>query len=395
MIVCPLCGASNGIVFDRRERTPVLLNRTYRSAAEARAARTGSLAFTGCGTCGFVWNAAFDDAAIVYDGAYENDQAHSAVFRAHMASMAERALAIVDKNAAVHVVEVGAGQGVFLKTLADAAAGRLASATGFDPAWRGKPGGGPPPIKLYTDLFDANAALRLAHAPNLVVSRHTIEHVANPLAFLATIRAGLPMHAGVRVTIETPCVKWILDNWAIQDFFYEHCSLFTAHTLRRALEATGFEVTSADHVFGGQYLWAEAVTAERTHPVDWRDSARPDFAAWSRHKDDMLANWRSAIAKASADGPVYVWGAGAKGITFACLFDPQAKLLTGLVDINPNKQGTFAAMTGCPIIAPGAIRGPRPTVIVMNPIYQDEIRRTCAAMGIEPVISLFAPGERS
>lgn len=389
MSVCPLCGASNGIVFDRRERTPVLLNRTYRSAAEARAATTGALTFTGCGNCGFVWNAAFDDAAIVYDGAYENDQAHSTVFRAHMDAMAGRALAMVDKSAAVNVVEVGAGQGVFLKTIADAAAGRLASATGFDPAWRGKPGGGPAAVHLYTDLFDASAALRLPHPPNLVVSRHTIEHVANPLAFLATIRAGLPVHAGVRVAVETPCVMWILDNWAIQDFFYEHCSLFTAHSLRCALEFTGFEVTSVDHVFGGQYLWAEAVTVDRTNSVHWNDRARPDFAAWSRHKDEMLTRWRAKLTKANAAGPVYVWGAGAKGITFACLFDPEAKLLTGLVDINPNKQDTFAAMTGCPIVAPADIRN-NATIVVMNPNYEQEIRNSCRSTGVDARIEMFS-----
>ena len=389
MTICPRCSASNGIVFDRRERTPILLNRTYRSALEARAAATGTLAFTGCGNCGFVWNAAFDDAAIVYDGAYENDQAHSAVFRAHMDAMAGRALAMVDKNAAVNVVEVGAGQGVFLKTIADAAVGRLASATGFDPAWRGKPGGGPAPVHLYTDLFDANAALHLAHAPNLLVSRHTIEHVANPLAFLTTIRAGLPMHASVRVAVETPCVKWILDNWAIQDFFYEHCSLFTAHTLRRALEATGFEATSVDHVFGGQYLWAEAITTAQAHTVDWHDPARPDFAAWSRHKDEMLTHWRAKLAKANAEGPAYLWGAGAKGVTFACLFDPEAKLLTGLVDINPNKQGTFAAMTGCPIIAPADIRNGS-TIVVMNPNYEQEIRSSCRMAGVDARIEVFS-----
>lgn len=395
MSVCPLCKATDGIVFDRRARTPVLLNRTYRASAEARRAATGALAFTGCVNCGFVWNAAFDDAAIVYDGDYENDQAHSGVFREHLDAMAVRALAMLDADAAVNAVEVGAGQGVFLKIVADAAGERLQSATGFDPAWRGQPGGGPLPTRIYTDLFGTDAASRLAHPPNLVISRHTIEHVSDPLSFLAAIRAGIGNRAGVRILVETPCAKWILDNWAIQDFFYEHCSLFTAHTLRRALEATGFEVTTVDHVFGGQYLCAEAVTRGPGGPLEWCNPEPPDFVAWSRRKDEMLARWSGILSEAKAAGPVYVWGAGAKGITFACLFDPEATRLSGLVDINPNKQGTFAAMTGCPIVSPDAICGERPAIIVMNANYEDEIRRICAARGLEPAISQFAPEERT
>lgn len=386
---CPLCSAEGGITFDRRDRTPILLNRTYKSATAARAAATGALAFTGCTRCGFVWNKAFDENAIVYDGEYENDQAHSGVFRAHMDDMAARALAMVPAGEPLHVVEVGAGQGIFLKSLADSAAQRLGSATGFDPAWRGKPGGGPAPVHLYADLFDANTAARLPHAPNLIVSRHTIEHVASPLDFLSAIRNALPSNAQVRIAVETPCVQWIFDNWAIQDFFYEHCSLFTVETLALALKQIGFEPSSVSHVFGGQYLWAEGRTSQPA-PVDWNNPKKPDFAAWSKTKDEMLARWRAFLTKANAAGPTYVWGAGAKGITFACIFDPEATQLAGLVDINPNKQGTFAAMTGCPIVSPDTIPAKSATIVVMNPNYEAEVRALCAARGVQADIVGFA-----
>ncbi|MCE9520816.1 MAG: methyltransferase domain-containing protein [Alphaproteobacteria bacterium] len=386
---CPLCQSTNSICFDRRGRTPILLNRTYETQAAARAAATGALAFTGCQNCGFVWNAAFDENAIVYDGRYENDQAHSAVFRSHMADIGARALAMVPERERLNIVEVGAGQGVFLKAVADAAGAKLQSATGFDPAWRGKPGAGPAPVKLFAEMFDAATAERLAHRPNLVVSRHTIEHVANPLGFLRAIHDALP-DGEINLAIETPCVQWIFDNWAIQDFFYEHCSLFTASSLRFALAQAGFESRSVSHVFGGQYLWAEA-NRQAARVVARPEATVTDFAAWLRRKDELVETWSAFIASARDKGPVYVWGAGAKGITFACMFDPDAKVLTGLVDINPNKQGAFAAMTGCPIMAPDAILGPRPTIIVMNPNYSDEVRRACSDRSLEAVISIYGP----
>lgn len=392
-MICPLCRSTDGVCFDRRPRTPILLNRTYETRQAARAAPTGELAFTGCKSCGFVWNAAFDEKKIVYDGHYENDQAHSAVFRAHMSEMGARALAMVPSRERLNIVEVGAGQGVFLKAAADAAGPRLESAVGFDPAWRGGPGAGPADIKLFADVFDKRSAKSLAHRPNVVVSRHTIEHVASPIDFLTAIRDALP--AGpVGLAVETPCVQWIFDNWAIQDFFYEHCSLFTASSLRFALAKAGFKTRSVSHVFGGQYLWAEAVKHDPAAiaPTEARVS---DFAAWSRRKDALVAEWSRYVDAARAQGPIYVWGAGAKGITFASMFDPDATLLTGLVDINPNKQGTFAAMTGCPIVAPEAISGPSPAIIVMNPNYESEIRNLCARRGLDARVKVFGEGAAS
>ena len=53
------------------------------------------------------------------------------------------------------------------------------------------------------------------------------------------------------------------------------------------------------------------------------------------------------------------------------------------MDINPLKQDKYVAGTGHKIVAPEALRERRPDVVlVMNPIYCDEIRRTLDAMDI-------------
>jgi hypothetical protein len=53
------------------------------------------------------------------------------------------------------------------------------------------------------------------------------------------------------------------------------------------------------------------------------------------------------------------------------------------VDINPYKHGTYMAGTGQQIVAPEFLREYRPdVVIVMNPIYCNEIRRDLNRMGV-------------
>jgi hypothetical protein len=80
------------------------------------------------------------------------------------------------------LLEISCGQGAFMMQVALAAGARLASAVGFDPAWRGADGRGPGRSRIHKRYFDAAAAEQLRFDPNVVVTRHTIKHVPQPLA---------------------------------------------------------------------------------------------------------------------------------------------------------------------------------------------------------------------
>jgi hypothetical protein len=81
-----------------------------------------------------------------------------------------------------------------------------------------------------------------------------------------------------------------------------------------------------------------------------------------------------------------VWGAGSKGVTFVNAV-PGANRISALIDVNPHKQGRFVPGTGAPVLPPDALRGRRlQSIIVMNPLYRDEIASTAAALGLTPEI---------
>src|SRR5205085_12185192 len=94
-----------------------------------------------------------------------------------------------------------------------------------------------------------------------------IEHVPSPVELVRDIRRALVNSPRAKVFLETPCVEWILRNRVIWDFFYEHCSYFTAASLATAVEMAGFKVESVEHIFNGQYLWLEASVADGTSDV--------------------------------------------------------------------------------------------------------------------------------
>jgi hypothetical protein len=56
-----------------------------------------------------------------------------------------------------------------------------------------------------------------------------------------------------------------------------------------------------------------------------------------------------------------------------------------VVDINPHKHGTFLPGTGHEVVGPDFLQDRRPDVVViMNPIYTEEIRRQLDGLGIHP-----------
>ena len=54
-----------------------------------------------------------------------------------------------------------------------------------------------------------------------------------------------------------------------------------------------------------------------------------------------------------------------------------------VVDINPHKQGTFLPATGQAVVSPTYLQGYQPdVVIVMNPVYREEIWRSLQELGV-------------
>jgi hypothetical protein len=131
-----------------------------------------------------------------------------------------------------------------------------------------------------------------------------------------------------RVFFETPSVEWILRHQVVWDFFYEHCSLFSLASLSKTFELAGFQIDQAEEIFGGQYLWLEA-RPTLADPVATK--ARHDTVALAQaygvSEQILQTEWLIRLNTLKQSGKVALWGAGAKGATFANLADPDALLL--------------------------------------------------------------------
>lgn len=377
--VCPVCTEESLTPFVRRSRVPIHQNLALPTRHTARLHPRGELDLHSCGSCGFVTNLAFEPGRMVYDEAYDNRQDLSPAFDAHLDRLVDRLVASGVRGC--RVVEVGCGQGTFLERLCEAGDNM---GVGFDPAYRG-PLDPPGPVRFEQRYYGADCASVPA---DVVVCRHVIEHLPDPVALASAVREALTGSPHARVVFETPDLRWILDGVVFQDLFYEHCSYFTPDVLRFVFVRAGFTVDSVEHVFGGQYLWLEARVAERrTSPVPTEPALGPALERFATESRQHAERWRHAMAKLNRDGPIAVWGAGAKGVTFLNMVDPEGHLATCVVDINPAKQGRFVPGTGHPIVGVDELHQRQVRhAVLMNPNYRDEIAELLEEHGLDVVL---------
>jgi 2-polyprenyl-3-methyl-5-hydroxy-6-metoxy-1,4-benzoquinol methylase len=376
---CPVCEGTQLKLFLQRFQVPVHQNLVVVSQEAARTVTRGELDLVVCEACGFVFNRAFDLSRLSYGEDYDNTQSCSAYFDAYLNDLVRDMVERQDVRNCT-IVEVGCGKGLFLRKLVSYP-GANNTGYGFDPSYVGPLEDLDGRLQFRTCYYDQSCA---DIAADVVVCRHVIEHVPEPLQILRSVRAALAASPKARVFFETPCVEWILRRRVIWDFYYEHCSLFTAESLHLAFRRTGFAVERVDHIFGGQYLWLEARVAIVNDALPAAVETVWLAAAYAADERQLRDTWLARIGELKQKGKVALWGAAAKGTTFANLIDPGCALIDCVIDLNPNKQGRFVPGTGHPIVAPAELvpRGVR-NAVLMNTNYRDENLKLLAEAGIE------------
>ena len=138
------------------------------------------------------------------------------------------------------------------------------------------------------------------------------------------------------------------------------------------------------HLFGGQYLWLEgtwsasaaADSDSSENGADGSELARL-AAHFAAAEAAQRLEWQRETQRLRGSGRIALWGAGAKGVTFANLVDPDGELIDCVVNVNPKKQGMFLPGSGHPIIAPERLTEfGIATALVLNSNYVEEIRQT-------------------
>ena len=381
---CPVCAWRSVSIFWEMVGLPVHCNVLCKTREEALGVPRGDIRLAVCTHCGFVYNRAFDVGRMDYGSAYENSLHFSPRFQEYAVALAGRLIERYGLRGRA-VLEIACGSGDFLRLLCELGGNR---GIGFDPSHVSggsaqERGDNPRFIREFYSERHAD------YDADLICCRHALEHIPDPVGFLRMLRDNIGARPDTIVFFEVPNILYTLRDLGVWDIIYEHCSYFGVHSLAQSFELSGFIVKQVTEAFGGQFICLEAVP-RRGHAPDGADGLDADDGLlratryYSARFRDKLADWRNLLAETAERGQrLVVWGAGSKGVTFLNMLR-DAGSVDYVVDINPRKHGMYVAGTGQKIVGPQFLQEYKPhTVIVVNPVYRDEIRSRLGQMGVQ------------
>lgn len=385
---CAACGSRELRAFYQLTGIPVHSCLLVPTRAAALAFPTGDLELVFCGACGFIGNRLFDQGLHDYSPDYEETQGFSGHFRRFLDGLCEDQTRRHGLGPGSTVLEIGCGKGEFLVRLCERAGCR---GIGIDPAYRPERTASPAAARItfIQDFYrPEHGRLPVDH----VVCRHTLEHIPDVLDFLRLVRQG----SGRSLFFELPDMERILLERAFWDIYYEHCAYFTGGSLARLFRRAGFAVTRLEKMYDGQYLMLEAAPgagakAEAMAGEDDLARTAAQVEAFAAGVEEQLAGLRGAAQAWRREGRrVVVWGSGSKATGYLTTLGLRDEI-AAVVDINPHKWGRFVAGTGHEIVGPRQLAELRPdVVVVMNPVYAEEIAADLRGRGLTPEVTALA-----
>jgi hypothetical protein len=344
----------------------------------------GDIRLGACDACGFIVNVAFDPTIHEYSVGYEATQSFSPTFNRFNTQLAQR---LIDRYAlhGKHVIEIGCGQGEFLKLLCELGNN---DGIGFDPAYDPKRPGDPTTVRIeFVQDFYSEKYTNVQG--DFVCCKMTLEHIFNTAEFVRTIRRSIADRLETILFFQVPNATYVMRDIAFWDIYYEHCSYFSAGSLAYLFEHCGFQVLDVATQYGEQYLTIEARPVRRVGSHN-SQAVQQAVLETKQHIGSFIANyparlayWRKTLETIRSNSKrAVIWGSGSKGVAFLTTVGVP-DLIEYAVDVNPHRHGTFMPGVGVEIVGPTFLRDYRPdAVIVMNPIYCEEIQKDLEKMGL-------------
>lgn len=377
---CPGCGAGGSELVYELIGVPVHDVQILRRREAALSCDRGDIRLDHCGRCGLIWNRAFDPTRLDYAVDYESTQAFSPTFNRFHERLANDLVARYGLRGK-KLIEIGCGQGDFLALLCEAGGN---SGIGFDPAYAGGNEN-----RNYEVVPDYYSTAHAGHDADFVCCKMTLEHIHDVGGFLRTVRRALGERRDLTVFFQIPEMRRILRERAFWDIYYEHCSYFSAGSLARLFRAADFRVDDIWSDYDDQYLMIEARPGAEAGPPHAAEESPKELAADVRRFRTRVGvdrgRWRNWLSRARDRGErVVLWGGGSKAVAFLTSLDVTDEVACA-VDINPRKAGTYLAGAGQEVVPPAALKEQRPdSVLVMNPIYREEVAGTLKELGLAP-----------
>lgn len=376
-IQCPACLSVSADSFFRIPSIPVNTGTLCGSIAEAMSAKRGEIDLCACGVCGLIFNRRYEVDRIDFGCDYEVSLVHSPAFKDFQNETAERLISryLSPGNT---VLEIGCGNGEFLKALCERA---LCHGIGIDPSVKtegieqlefGE-------LNFLQSKFDESYT---GNVGNLVCCLSMFEDVLESGEFVDNLtRLVNPSKTPVYFEVFNGYRAFVAGEvWSIH---YEQCNYFSLECLECIFRNRGYEILDSRACYQvDQYLSVEAQPSGNKSQKSYHLPAdfEKTITSFSDSFDQRRTYWDQRLEDFD-ENEVIFWGAGGKAITF--FNSVKSERIKLVVDNNEKRQQKHIPGTGQRVIPPAELVSNVPKlVIISNNIYRDEIANQLNELGI-------------
>ena len=373
MSECLVCKCRRSYPLHRWEQQPPSVLGLPRTKAEAVSIASFTMDVQQCANCGHVFHTEFDFERIPYRSHSNLVYNHAKYWQEFQDRLAAEWIETYDLHNK-RIMEIGCGEGTFLKRFLREELGN--SGIAFEPgpdSRKARENG----IECYREFFHAAHGISLR--PDVIICRHVIEHLSDPLDFVIQIGIECRLQEHFPLVIaEVPCIEKALRLGRLNDFLYEHVSNFTLNSFRKLFEISGFEIVDVSLRYDEEVVNVIA----RPKPSEQTRTVRLDSRMFHEEVNVQIVEVNRQLNVWREEGKkIAFWAGTGKGASFLNIFRLDDDRFPVVVDSDPLKHGGYVPGTGQLIRSPQYLNENPVDIIFITsqwrvPDIADEIRDT-------------------
>lgn len=227
-------------------------------------------------------------------------------------------------------------------------------------------------IKHFNTFFDYKLLDKI-ESPNLIVARHLLEHLEDPIKFIQEIDNFITNDDCI-VYIEIPNFDEIVNSSRFYDLFYDHYGYYYQRVFKKILEETNLEIVDTIEMFDSQHI---GYFCKKNSKKEYK------FATSQLNLNFQFEEQKIKLNRyLEPYNNILIWGAGAHGLSlFYNLSEKNKGNVLNFIDNDISKQKKFIPGSSIEIISSDSLgKSECEIILVSASLYEFEISNKIKAI---------------
>ena len=241
-------------------------------------------------------------------------------------------------------------------------------------------------IKVHKNCFNSNYYINKNESFDIIIFRHFIEHVYDPIELLEDVKKILNKNG--LIIFETPNVEYYLENGSFETFNLQHLQNFSIYSIKKSLKKSSLKVINYK-------ITPENLIVVSSESGDLLSIVKNDL--WNKNTNEFYSNLQKnigyikSLVNSYTNKKIILWGAGGLCGYFPLIYDINIDIISYIVDMDKRKWNMNFINNNLKIYSPEKLLSDNVDLIIITSMYGQEIINQIKKMNIKSDIISLTP----